>query len=33
MDELLVVGAAEPAGVQAAGKGHFHVVLIVTGDK
>ena len=27
MDELLVVGAAEPAGVQAARKSHLHFIL------
>ena len=28
VDELLIVSAAEPAGVQAARKGHLHVVLL-----
>ena len=31
MDELLVVGAAEPAGVQAAAESHFHVVAVIGG--
>ncbi len=29
MDELLVVGAAEPAGVEAARKSHFHFVFAI----
>jgi len=29
MNELLIVGAAEPAGVQAAGEGHFHFVSVI----
>src|ERR1035437_5037295 len=33
MDELLVVGAAEPAGVQAATESHLHVVAIIRRDE
>src|ERR1035441_1682322 len=32
MDELLVISAAEPPGVQPAREGHLHVVAVVTGD-
>src|ERR1039458_7492729 len=32
MDELLVIGAAEPPGVEPAREGHLHVVAVVTGD-
>ena len=29
MDQLLVVDAAEPAGVKPAGKGHFHFIFAI----
>ena len=32
MDQLLVVNASEPAGVQAAGERHFHFVLRAGGE-
>ena len=33
MDELLVIGAAKPPGVEPAREGHLHVVAILTGGR
>src|ERR1019366_6556063 len=32
MDELLVVGAVKPPGVESAREGHLHVIAVVGGD-